>query len=152
MPKTKRRTYKRRTNKRRTNKRRTNRTKKMRGGVNWRAALSGLVLAVASLNRANAMPGYTSGVVVDGNKIRMDERSFNSLSPDIKAIVKTESTNLGTGKYVLETEGCPQIFEELDNIKTRNPDPAVGNLVDKIEATSSCDNTRRLTAPGSNFW
>jgi hypothetical protein len=150
MPKTKRRTNKRRSNKRTTYKR-TNRTKKMRGGVNWRAALSGLVLALA-FNRANAMPGYTSGVVVDGNKIRMDETSYNKLSPDIKAQFTTDFTNLGAGKYVLNTDGCPQIFQELDNIKIQNQDPAVGNLVDNIQATSSCDNTRRLTAPGSNLW
>ena len=157
MPKTlhrknKRRTNKRRTNKRRTNKRRTNRTKKMRGGVvNWRAALSGLVLALASLNGANAMPGYTSGVVVDGNKIRMDKTSYDSLPSNIQSQFTTDN-NLGTGKYVLETDGCPQIFEELKSIKIQNRDPAVKTLVDNIQATSSCDNTKMLTAPASNFW
>lgn len=159
MPKTlhrknKRRTNKRRTNKRTTYKRRTNRTKKMRGGVNWRAALSGLVLALASLNRANAMPGYTSGVVVDGSRIRVDKTSYDKLSPDIKAQFTIDYTNLGTGKYVLDTEGCPEIFKQLEIIKIQNPDPAVGTLVNDIQANSNCDNTNTkiLTAPGSNFW
>ena len=156
MPKTlhrknKRRTNKRRTNKRRTNKRRTNRTQKMRGGVNWRAALSGLVLALASLNGANAMPGYTSGVVVDGSKIRMDKTSYDSLPSNIQSQITTDN-NLGTGKYVLETDGCPQIFEELKSIKIQNRDPAVKTLVDNIQANSNCDNTKMLTAPASNFW
>ena len=117
-----------------------NKTRKYKGGFPWQLALTTLVIAVSSLNVTEAMPGF-SPILLNGNKIYMDDTYYNRLSPEIQNIMTIERTPLGSGKHVFVVgSNCGDVIDKLKEIEnTFSGNNNVKMIVDRAIETATCD-------------